>query len=160
MEEEVKTMTLFGRRRSPRSSTGVTGPNGPSPFQFDVTGPEKIAEEGKLLYGTQQFAEAASRYEKAIDLLHTLYVFENMRQRQPSPADAWIVDGYVNSLGATLALDSSADVVDTVRTVTHRLRSITTAAERVGLPTTLYRAALDQMHFDARHVNVDDIRWD
>lgn len=141
-------MSIFRRR-----------PSGPvaSPFSFDAHDPERVAKEAKLAYGTQQFAEAMRTYERAIDLLHTLYLFDNMRQRQPSPADAWIVDGYVNALGAALAMDAATPVEASVRTVTHRLRTIATACDHVGAPSQLYRNALAQMAVDASHVRVDDV---
>lgn len=148
-------MPLFGRRKPPPPARSSG-----SPFTFDPNGPEKIAEVAKDLYGHQRFAEAMVQSERAIDLLHTLYLFENMRQRQPSPADAWIIDGYTSALGATLAMDGSADVAESVRTTTHRLRTILSAAERVGLPVNIYREALTTMGVDAGHVNVDDILWD
>ena len=143
-------MSLF-RKKKPQ-------PSG-SPFTFSPTGPDEMAKAADNLYGNQRFAEALDQFARAIDMLHTLYLFENMRQRQPSPADAWIVDGYTSSLGATLAIDRSTDVEESVRTTTHRLRTITTAAERVGLPAQLYREALDMMRGYAGHVDVDDILW-
>jgi hypothetical protein len=149
-------MGLF-RKRPRDEANGPAG--GGSPFTFDARAPETLAERAQLAYGSQNFSGAMHDYEKAIDLLHTLYLFENMRQRQPSPADAWIVDGYTSALGATLAMDSTAGVTESVRTVTHRLRTITTAADRVGLPSHIYRQGLDQMASYAPHVNVDDVYW-
>lgn len=148
-------MPLFGRRKPPPPA-----PSSGSPFTFDPNGPEEIAKVAENLYGHQRFSEAIVQSERAIDLLHTLYLFEKMRQRQPSPADSWIVDGYTSALGATLAMDKSADVTESVRTTTHRLRTIMSATERVGIPANIYRDALTTMRSYAGHVNVDDILWD
>lgn len=152
-------MSLFRRRTAGRSSESPPAPTGESPFSFDPRAPEIHAERGKERYGNQDFPAAVGHFEKAIDMLHTLYLFEEMRNRQPSSADAWIVDGYTSSLGAALAMDASADVGESVRTVTHRLRTISTAAHRVGASSTLYRDALAGIARCAPHVDVNDVLW-
>jgi hypothetical protein len=104
-------------------------------------------------------APRCSFYAKSIDMLHSAYGFGAMAQRQPSPADMSIVDGYTASLGAGLRLHPDAPVRDCVREVTHRLRSISSECDRVGLPSNLYRAALETMASAAPHVAVDDVFW-
>jgi len=119
--------------------------------------PETVAQGGKVCYGYGDFGTALFFYQKSIDMLHTNYLFNQMRSRQPSAADAWIVDGYTSSLGASLAMHPAAPIDNSVREVTHRLRTIATSCEQVGLPSQLYRGALRQMAIDAPHVKLDDV---
>lgn len=117
-----------------------------------------MAEGGKLCYGYGDFGTALFFYQKSIDMLHTNYLFNQMRSRQPPAADNWVVEGYTNSLGASLAKLQAAPVDNSVREVTHRLRTIAAACEQVGLPSELYRGALKQMAIVAPHVKLDDVR--
>lgn len=133
--------------------------SGGSPFTIDPGGPERRGEQARSSYGHANFADALGQYESAIEALHDLYLIENMRQRQPGPADAWIVDGYTSSLGAALSTNPNLDVTESVRTVTHRLRTIASKCRAVGSPEVLYMGALQQMATYAPHVNVDDILW-
>lgn len=121
--------------------------------------PETMADGGNDSYGHQEFGVALFFYAKAIDMLHTAYGFRQMQERQPSPADLSIVDGFSSALGASLSMHPSASVDECVREVTHRLRSIATTCDRVGVPSNLYRAALDTIALYAPHVRVDDILW-
>ena len=50
--------------------------------------PESMAEGGKENYGIANFGVALYFYQKSIDMLHTNYLFMEMRERQPSAADA------------------------------------------------------------------------
>lgn len=118
---------------------------------------ETIAQGGQKRYGYGDFGTALFFYQKSIDVLHTNYTFLQMRNRQPSPADVWIVNGYTSSLGASLAMHPTAPVDESVREVTHRLRTIATACEQVGLPSQLYREALKLIAQYAPHVRLDDI---
>lgn len=118
---------------------------------------ETIGQGGQECYGYGDFGTALFFYQKSIDVLHTNYLVLQMRNRQPSPADAWIVDGYTSSLGASLAMHRAAPVDGSVREVTHRLRTIATACEQVGLPSQLYREALKLMAQYAPHVKLDDV---
>jgi len=119
--------------------------------------PETMAEGGRLCYGYGDFGTALFFFQKSIDMLHTNYLFNQMRSRQPSAADAWIVDGYTSSLGAGLAMHTAAPIDDSVREVTHQLRTIATACEQVGLPSELYRGALRQIAIEAPNVKLDDV---
>src|ERR1019366_2041882 len=173
-------MPLFSRKRSEAPSRGSGGrsagilvyPSLPdaewctkseAAYETTVSGyygsPETMAEGGKVNYGLTNFGVALFFYQKSIDMLHTQYLFMEMRCRQPSPADVWIVEGYVNSLGASLSMHPTAPVAESVREVTHRLRTISSACQRFGIPDGLYMGALETMARDAPDVNVDDIFW-
>jgi hypothetical protein len=121
--------------------------------------PEAYAEAAKIRYGHQGFGTAAILYGKAVDLIHTQYLVLDMQHRQPSPADAWIVDGFVAAVGASLAMHPDAPMDDEVREGTHRLRTIYSMCERVGAPSALYANALGTLAIDASQVRVDDILW-
>lgn len=121
--------------------------------------PETMARGGEEHYGLSDFGTAMFFYAKSIDMLHTAYGFAHMAQRQPSPADLAIVDGYTASLGVSLQLHPDAPVAACVREVTHRLRSISSECDRVGLPSDLYRGGLKSMAQSAPHVPVDDVFW-
>ena len=118
---------------------------------------ETIGQGGQERYGYGDVGTALFFYQKSIDVLHTNYLFLQMSKRQPSPADAWIVNGYTSSLGASLAMHPTAPVDDSVREVTHRLRTIAAACDQVGLPSQLYREGLRLIAQYAPHVNLDDV---
>ena len=120
---------------------------------------ETVANAGSERYNNQDFGTALFFFRKSIDMLHTNYLFLDMKNRQPSPSDAWIIDGFTNSLSASLSLHPGAPVDESVREVTHRLRTITSACTRVGAPPVLYQNALDLMASTAPNVNVEDIFW-
>jgi hypothetical protein len=121
--------------------------------------PESLAEGGKDRYDHQDFGTAIFYYQKSIDLLHTDYLYMQMKDRQPSLGDAWIVNGYLSALGASLSLHPDAPVNDSVREVTHRLRTISSACERTGATPALYLNALAQLADAAPSVKVDDVLW-
>ena len=52
-----------------------------------------------------------------------------------------------------------ATVAGSVREVTHRLRTISSACNRVGIPGQLYMNALDTIGRETPHVDVTDIYW-
>ncbi len=119
--------------------------------------PETFAEAGKLHYSYQNFGVALLFFRKAIDLMHTLY--GDMSRRQPSPRDLSITSDFVSSLGATLALHPQAPVDESVREVTHRLRTISSACRRAGVPADLYLNALQEIARESPNVRIDDILW-
>jgi hypothetical protein len=121
--------------------------------------PETMASGGREHYGNQDFGTAMFFFAKSIDMLHSAYGFGKMRDRQPSPADIGIVDGFVSSLGLSLQMHPNAEVDACVREVTHRLRSISTECDRAGLSSTLYRNALNSIASSAPNVRTDDIYW-
>ena len=120
--------------------------------------PESFAEAGRNHYGHQNFGVALMFFRKAIDLMHTLYT-DGMSRRQPSPRDFSITSQFVSSLGATLAMHPEAPVDKSVREVTHRLRTISSACKRSGLPSELYLNALQEVASASPNVRVDDILW-
>jgi hypothetical protein len=107
--------------------------------------PETMTQGGQVSYGVQDFGVATLFFAKAIDMLHTAYGFSGMSARQPSPADAAIVDGFTSALGASLAMHPNAPVDECIREVDHRLRSIVAECDRVGTPSALYRDSLDRI---------------
>jgi hypothetical protein len=121
--------------------------------------PETFADAGRAHYGNQNFAVAMLFFRKAIDLLHTLYTSSEMSARQPSARDLAITSGFASSLGAALAMHPASPVADSVREVTHRLRTISSACKRAGLPAELYLNALQEIGIAAPGVMVDDIPW-
>lgn len=130
---------------------------GGSPFTFDPQGPEKSAAAGEQATDP---AEAFAHYVKAVDRLHDFYVYEQFRNRQPSPADAWIVNGLVKSLALLRLQQRDPDVVrEGVTEATHRLRTITTALEGAGGNAVLYRSGLDGLAREAPDVDVSEVFW-
>jgi hypothetical protein len=121
--------------------------------------PETMARGGEEHQGLSDHGTAMFFYAKSIDMLHTAYGFAEMAQRQPSAADLPIVNGFTTSLRSALDSHPEAPVVDCVREVTHRLRSISSECDRVGLPSDLYRSGLESLARSAPHVPVDDVRW-
>jgi hypothetical protein len=105
--------------------------------------PETMAEGGREHYGRADFGVALFFYRKAVDMLHTAYGFSNMESRQPSPADAWIVDGFCSSLGASLQAHPQAPVAKVAGEMVGRLGTIAADCDRVGIPAKLYRDAQD-----------------
>lgn len=121
--------------------------------------PETIAAGGTRREDLGDIAASLFFYQKAIDLLHTLYVSSAMGSRQPGDRDRPIIDGYLETLADVRARRSGAPVADSVREVTHRLRTISSACQNAGLDAILYVAALDRLGRDNPDVNVDDVLW-
>jgi len=108
--------------------------------------PDSMAEGGGEHYGFNDFGTAMFFYAKSIDMLHTAYGFSRMQGRQPSPADASIVDGFVSALGASLSTHPAAPVGAVLLEVDARLHDIAGECERLGLPAGLYRNAQAEIH--------------
>lgn len=121
--------------------------------------PETMARGGREREDDGDTGVALFFYQKSIDMLHTAYGFGQMQSRQPSPQDAPILYGFLRMLEATLSAHPDAPVGDSVREVTHRLRSISTACEGAGINSLLYREELRKIGEAAPHVPVDDVRW-
>jgi hypothetical protein len=126
---------------------------------FDPQGPEKAASAAKDAYNEHDWARSFELYVKAVDRLHDFYVFEQFRNRQPSPGDAWIVNGLVSALGVLRDQNPTADVSVGVKEATHRLRTISSALEAAGGNATLYRGGLDGLAQYAPDVDVSDVFW-
>jgi hypothetical protein len=118
-----------------------------------------VAGGGRLAEDAGSPGTAACFYRKAIDMLHTAYRFDEMRRRRPSAADAWIIDGYCRSLETARRRQPAARFDESVREVTHRLRSSLTVCEELGLDSSLYRAGLQRLAVIASIVPTDDVFW-
>jgi hypothetical protein len=121
--------------------------------------PETMAGGGRLAEDAGNPGTATCFYRKAIDMLHTAYGFDQMRSRTPAAADAWIMDGYCRSLQRSRSQHPGAGFDESVREVTHRLRSISAECEELGLDASLYRVALDRLTVIAADVPIDDVLW-
>ena len=130
------------------------------PLRFDPEGPEKASTAGKQAYGEQDWPRALELYVTALDRLHDFYVFEQFRNRQPSPKDAWIVEGYIAALGVTRDQRPEFDVGQLVRTATHRLRTIISASKGAGVNPVLFERALSETGRLVPDVDVSDIFWE
>ena len=84
--------------------------------------PETMAQGATQNYDVANYGTAMFFFRKSIDMLHSAYGFSQMQSRSPSPADEWIIDGFIDSLGKSLAAHPAAPVDGAVREVTHRLR--------------------------------------
>jgi hypothetical protein len=126
-------------------------------FRDHFGSPETFAQPAQDCYGHQEFGLALLYYQKAIDLLHTLYVIGSFERRSPSPQDMPITDGFLSSVGASLAMHPGAPIDDSVREVTHRLRTIATSCDRAGLNSGLYRNALNELAAAAPNVSLDGL---
>lgn len=141
----------------PREWFGVCSARYEATYREHYGSPETFAEPAKECYGHQEFGLALLYYQKALDLLHTLYVVGSFERRTPSPADLAITDGFVSSVGATLAMHPGAPVDDSVREATHRLRTIATSCEHAGLGSELYCNALRDLAAAAPTVSLDGL---
>ena len=121
--------------------------------------PEAMARGGEERLAKGDDGVALFFYRKSIDMLHTAYGFNQMGQRQPSGADEWILGSFCVALESTVRAHPGAPVAESVREVTHRLRSITTECEGRGLDASIYRAGLARVGAAAPMVLVDDIFW-
>lgn len=121
--------------------------------------PETLAAGGNERMANGDVGTASFFYRKSIDLLHTHYGFLSMDQRRPSGNDQPLIDRYLRALDTSLAEHPGAPVDESVREVTHRLRSIASTCELTGLPSGLYRSALDRLAVTAPAVDVSDIFW-
>lgn len=122
--------------------------------------PESFSAGARWFYVSCEFGAAALLYQKAIDLLHTLYCCADLvlvpatKSRQPSSADLPIIDGYHSSLGASLSLQPNAPVTSSVAEVTHRLTDIFFTCKRAGISASLYGNALLELEPTARRYGI------
>jgi hypothetical protein len=119
-----------------------------------IGGPEVSQTGAMWFYQSGEFGAAAMLYQRAIDLLHSNYCVNDMRQRRPSPVDFAIVDGYLNSLGASLSLHPDAPAQDSIAEVAHRLEDIRVTCQAAGIQADLYRRALRKLEPYARRFGV------
>jgi hypothetical protein len=113
-------MGLFGKR-TPKVVDGSL-PDGPwlraSESMYKATvepyygSPETMAKGGEERHRQADYGTALFFYAKSIDMLHSQYGFLGMERRRPSSADAAIIDGYAESLAATLQAHPEAPIAD------------------------------------------------
>lgn len=135
-------MALFGRRRRVNA-----------PEATNLQPPDEYARRGAVYYGNQDFANALDMYGEAIDKLHTMYVFPapQDRRRQPSVADESILQGFISSLGAALAMDPSMQVGARVEKAINYLGQIARVAQREDQASAgRYLAAIDDITLAAK----------
>lgn len=122
--------------------------------------PESFSAGVRWFYVSGEFGVVALLYQKAIDLLHTLYCCADLlfvsatKSRQPSSADRLVIDGYHSSFGASLSLHPDAPVTGSVADVTHRLTDIFFTSKRAGMPASLYGNALLELEPTARRYGI------
>lgn len=153
--EEINRAAGFVKQPPPPPEMAPPPPEAPSPaapetsqafpISFDPRGPEVAAEAAQAAYLRHQWFEALLLYVKAVDRLHDFYVFEEFRNRQPSPADTWIVQGVTKALAAARDAEPRLNVTEPVREVAHRLRTIAGAVERSGGNPILYVTVLQEV---------------
>lgn len=102
--------------------------------------PDELAQDAALAYGTANFSTALDTYALAIDKIHTMCVVASpsSRLRTPGPQDQPILDGFVSSLGAGLAMDATMDTSIVAKTLEY-LRQI---ADEAGPEAGRYQAAI------------------
>lgn len=116
-----------------------------APFSFDPAGPEEAAQAAQLAYGSREWTKALALYVKSVDKLHDFYVVEEFKNRQPSPGDAWMVQGISKSLGVIKEVEPDADIMSLVLEACHRLSTICVAVEGAGGNPVLYKRTLDEV---------------
>ena len=131
-------MGLFSRNR--RAST--------SPQQI----PDQLAAQALDKYGNQDFAGALETYRGAIDKIHTMCVVadRDSRIRQLDVSDEPILDGFVSSLGAALAVDPDRNIQSIVQSTVAYLAEISVEAEKLGGPAAMYRDAIERIELAYR----------
>lgn len=133
-------MGLFGRKKAEVQTAVAT-----------KQPPDELGEKAQEAYGNQRFEEAMMLYAAAIDKLHTMYVAGNCSVRQPSPADAYIVDGFASAVGAAKAMGTNVHVVNEAQGAVHYLRQIADTSEMFGfMPGTVYRESAQAAEFELR----------
>lgn len=121
--------------------------------------PETMARGGDERLAQGDEGVALFFFRKSIDMLHTAYGFNQMEQRRPSQADAAILGSFCASLESSVRAHPEAPVDETVREVTHRLRSISTECEQNGIDARIYRESLTRIAAATPKVRIDDVLW-
>lgn len=130
-------------------------------IQFDPKGPEQALEEAMdaVAQRSQDYAKAFECCVKAVDRLHDHYIHGRFRARQPSAADEEIIQALVRSLRFRRRDEPHRDIRDGVVEATHRLRTISTAVDRSGGDSGLYRWGLTGLAEVAPDVDVGEVLW-
>lgn len=127
--------------------------------------PDTIAAGGDQRSRQGDVAAALYFYEKAIDTLHSIYVcgFDDTGpsgwSRQPSHQDLDIIDRYLDTLRQVRDRRPGAPIQNTVREVTHRLRTISTEFDRHGIGSQTVRQRLTTLGEIAPDVDVSSVYW-
>lgn len=165
-------MGFFSKRTGAASAPAPIDPNLSDPewlsasrsaFEQSVNSyygtPETMASGGLKALDNGRPGVALFFFQKSLDILHTLYGFSDMQTRTPSSADGALVDYYLAALIQTRGLRPDVDLADSVREVTHRLRSISNECKNRGFAPNIYLSGLDALAQRAPEVNVDDVLW-
>jgi hypothetical protein len=132
-------------------------------FEHEVTkhygSPETITQGGVAALERGDIATGLFFFQKAIDLLHTLYDFSGMRNRRPGEQDSAILALYLRTLADVLRVDPGSDVSRSVVEVTHRLRTIATVCADAGSDPSRYLTALSELGELAPDVDVSGVFW-
>ena len=121
--------------------------------------PETIAAGGVQRLRAGDSAAALFFFQKAVDLLHTNYLFNEMRLRQPTDRDLPIIDAYLETLAEIRVQRPTAPIAASVKEVTHRLRTISTACQDARIDPSRYLDALTRLGQIASDVDVSGQFW-
>jgi hypothetical protein len=127
--------------------------------------PDTIAAGGDQRIQQADTASALFFYQKAIDVLHSIYVCgfndtgPSSWSRQPSPRDQTIVDRYLTTLQSVREVRPGAPVNGSVMEVTHRLRTISSKFDSYGLNSSPYKSGLNTLGSLAPDVDVSGVFW-
>ncbi len=121
---------------------------------------ESYCQGGDIRLSLGDHGAAIYFYRRSIDHMHTEYLFSQMRDRTPNPNDRQPIDGYLRTLNKVREIRPEAPISEQVREVTHRLRTMATAAERRGYPAEVYHEGLQQLGQIAPDIDVSDIFWE
>lgn len=103
--------------------------------------PDEWAHTAQGQYDERRFGEALESFLQAIDKLHTMYACVSPEdwRREPSSDDEGILDGFVSSIGASLASGQKTDVKHQVEKATAQLAHMSRVIESGGRSAELYR---------------------
>lgn len=127
--------------------------------------PDTIAHGGDLRKQRDDYSAALYFYQKAVDTMHSIYVCgSNDRgpgswSRRPGPADMSIVDRYIQTLQWARTSHPNAPLSVSVKEVTHRLRTISTAFGRWGLNPEPWQQRLALLGATTPDIDVSDVFW-
>lgn len=129
-------MGIFSKKRG--------GSSGGAALQY----PDELAEQAGLAYGNADFATALEGYATAIDKIHTMCVVASpaSRIRTPGSRDQYILDGFVNAVGAGLSMGLSLDrgLIDKT------LNYLGQIAAEAGPESGRYEKAIADVRFEMR----------
>lgn len=128
-------MGIFSKKRS--------GSSGRGELQY----PDELAQKAALAYGSADFGTAMEGYANAIDKIHTMCVVASPpRLRTPGLGDQYILDGFVNSVGASLSMEIPLDANLIERTLNY----LGQIAGEAGSEAGRYQKAITDVQFELR----------